>query len=92
MCTYFTVTSPVKASVKGPNSPWFTATQAVVYFDHPSHHVASHTVNIDFAVPDSTRGERVALELAPADARALIAALEQALDAAPPGLELSTGR
>ena len=34
-----------------PGEPWFHVTDATVYFDHPVHAMAEHTLNIDFADP-----------------------------------------
>ncbi len=83
MCTYLTVTAPVTASVKGPGTQWSRVQQAVVYFDHPAHATAEHTVNIDFAIPNAVAGERVALELTAQGARELVLAIQRVLDSAP---------
>ena len=86
MCTYATVTTPIDGSAKGPDGKWFHVTDATVYFDHPVHALAEHTLNID--LPRRARGPsaRVALELSAASARELVAAIEAALDSAPPGM------
>ena len=86
MCTYLTVRADVEGSVKGPSGPWVRAREAVVYFDHPSHALAEHTVNIDFPVPGAENGERVALELTAQGARELMQAITAVLESAPPGL------
>jgi len=86
VCTYATVHVPVDASAKGPAGTWFRAREAVVYFDHPSHAMAEHTVNIDFPLPGALNGERVALELTADGARDLMAAMAAVLNSAPPGL------
>ncbi len=83
MCTYATLTSPVTGSAKGPGSAWFHVTDATVYFDHPVHAMAEHTLNIDFAAPDRGPAPRVAVELTAASARGLVAAITAALDAVP---------
>jgi Family of unknown function (DUF6295) len=83
MCTYATVRTPVTGSAKGPASPWFAVTGATVYFDHPVHAMADHTLNIDFAAPECGPSARVAVELTAASARALVAAIESALASAP---------
>jgi hypothetical protein len=57
-------------------------TDATVYFDHPVHAAAEHTLNIDVADPSRGPGARVALELSAESARALVDAIEQALAAA----------
>ncbi len=85
MCTYLTVTSAVDGSAKGP-AGWFHVTQASVYFDHPVHAMAEHTLNIDLTDPDRDPTARVAVELTAASARQLVAAVQKALDAVPPEL------
>jgi len=82
MCTYATVQPQLTGSAKGPGSQWFRLADTTVYFDHPVHALAEHTLNIDFAVPTAT-GQRVALELTAASARELMAAIQAALDNAP---------
>ena len=52
MCTYATVQTERRAAAprarrrRGSTSP-----TATVYFDHPVHAMAEHTLNIDFADP-----------------------------------------
>jgi hypothetical protein len=87
MCTYATVQIPLQgSSAKGPGSSWFRATDATVYFDHPVHAMAEHTLNIDISDPAKGPGQRVALELTAQSARELAAAIEAALASAPAGL------
>lgn len=83
MCTYATVTTPVRGSAKGPNGTWMHVNAATVYFDHPVHAMAEHTVNIDLADPTRGPSARVAVELDAASARALVDAIQQALASAP---------
>jgi hypothetical protein len=83
MCTYATVRTPVEGSAKGPNGKWFHVTDATVYFDHPVHAMAEHTLNIDLADPSRGPAARVAVELTAASARELIAAVQAALESAP---------
>ncbi len=83
MCTYATVTAPVTGSAKGPNGRWFAVTDATVYFDHPVHAMAEHTLNVDIGAPAKGPAARVALELTAASARELVAAIQAALDSAP---------
>jgi hypothetical protein len=83
MCTYATTRTAVTGSAKGPNGNWFTVTNATVYFDHPVHAMAEHTLNIDIADPARGPAARVALELTADSARALAAAIHQGLAAAP---------
>jgi hypothetical protein len=86
MCTYATVHTELQGSAKGPESKWFRLTNGTVYFDHPVHAMAEHTLNIDFADPARGPGARVAVELTAASARELVTAIEAALASAPAAL------
>jgi hypothetical protein len=83
MCTYATARAAVTGSAKAPGGRWQPVTDAVVYFDHPVHAMADHTVNIDLTGPSFGPAERIALELPAASARALVQAIEAALASAP---------
>ncbi|HTU29768.1 MAG TPA: DUF6295 family protein [Solirubrobacteraceae bacterium] len=86
MCTYATVNVKLEGSAKGAGgvgSKWFHVTDGTVYFDHPVHAMADHTLNIDFADPSRGPGARVAVELTAASARELVSAIEAALASAP---------
>jgi hypothetical protein len=83
MCTYEAVRVAVDGSGKGPGGQWMHVTDATVYFDHPVHAMADHTLNIDLANPAGGPSARVAVELTAGSARALVAAIQEALDAAP---------
>ena len=85
MCTYLTEKVDLAGSGKGA-AGWFPLTEATVYFDHPQHAPADHTLNIDFRNPGKGPSARVAVELTAESARVLAAAIEAALAAAPPGL------
>ena len=85
MCTYITERITVSGSGKG-QAGWFHVTDASVYFDHPVHAQAEHTLNIDFLNPEAGPSARVAVELTAQSARALVKAIEATLEAAPPGL------
>ena len=85
MCTYNTEKIEVSGSGKGAGG-WFSLTDATVYFDHPVHAMADHTLNIDFLNPDRGPAARVAVELTADSARALAAAIEAALAAVPAAL------
>ena len=85
MCTYLTEKVDVEGSGKG-TAGWFGLTEASVYFDHPQHARAEHTLNIDFLNPEQGPSARVAVELTAESARALAAAIEATLAAVPPGL------
>jgi len=83
MCTYTTETARMDGSAKGPGGSWFHVTDATVYYDHPVHAMAAHTLNIDVADPSRGPGARVALELTAASARELAHAIEAALATVP---------
>ncbi len=83
MCTYTTIQAPITGSAKGPNGTWFRVTDAAVYFDHPVHAPAEHTLNIDLAAPAAGPSARVAVELTAQSARDLVAAINAALAAVP---------
>ncbi len=85
MCTYQTERVSVTGSGKGATG-WFSLSDATVYFDHPVHAMAEHTLNIDFINPGRGPSARVAVELTAASARALAAAIETALASVPAGL------
>ncbi|HEY4928472.1 MAG TPA: DUF6295 family protein [Acidimicrobiales bacterium] len=85
MCTYRTTTLEVEGSGKGA-AGWFPVTDASVYFDHPVHAPADHTLNVDLRNPSRDASARVAVELDPVSARALALAILEMLDSAPAGL------
>ena len=83
MCSYATVRTQLDGSAKGPGGSWFHVTDGTVYFDHPVHAMAEHTLNIDFADPAKGPAARVAVELTASSARELMSAIAAALDSAP---------
>ena len=85
MCTYQTEQIKVSGSGKGADG-WFGVTDASVYYDHPVHAPAEHTLNIDFRDPALGPSGRVAVELTAESARALAEAITSTLASAPPGL------
>jgi len=85
MCTYITNKVSTEGSGKGGDG-WFPLTETSVYFDHPVHASAEHTLNIDFRNPGEGAGARVAVELTAETARELAAAILRTLDQVPPGL------
>jgi hypothetical protein len=85
MCTYLTENIEVTGSGKGAGG-WFSLSQAIVYFDHPQHAPAEHTLNIDFLNPERGPSARVAVELTAQSALQLAKAIEAAVASAPPGL------
>lgn len=85
MCTYQTEQISITGSGKGA-SGWFGLTEATVYFDHPVHAMAEHTLNIDFRNPGRGPSARVAVELTAESARELARAIEAALASVPAAL------
>ncbi len=85
MCTYSTEHVSATGSGKGANG-WFRLSEVSVYFDHPAHAMADHTLNLDFINPAQGPSARVAVELTAQTARELARAIETALASAPPGL------
>ena len=85
MCTYLTETIKITGSGKGAEG-WFSVSDASVYFDHPVHAMAEHTLNIDFRNPARGPAARVAVELSAESARELARAILLTLDSAPPGM------
>jgi hypothetical protein len=85
MCTYTTEQRAISGSGKGATG-WFGLTTATVYYDHPVHAQAEHTLNIDFADPSRGPAARVAVELTAESALALVDAIRAALAAVPPEL------
>jgi hypothetical protein len=79
VCTYVTETLEISGSAKGPQG-WFRATDASVYFDHPQHALAEHTLNIDVRRPADGTAQRVALELTADSARSLAETILRVLD------------
>jgi hypothetical protein len=82
MCTYATAHVDLDGSAKGPEGGWFRVTRGTVYFDHPVHALAEHTLNIDFADPSRGASSRVAVELSEGSARELVTAIQIALSVA----------
>jgi hypothetical protein len=81
MCTYQSAKLELNGSGKGPGG-WFPISDATVYFDHPVHYPAEHSLNIDFLNLDDGPARRVAVELDPASARDLARAILEALEIA----------
>jgi Family of unknown function (DUF6295) len=81
MCSYVTEKTAVQGSGKGPHG-WFELSHASVYLDHPYFTPLEHTLNIDFIREDAGARARVAVELSPDSARALVRCIEAALAAA----------
>ncbi|HST49155.1 DUF6295 family protein [Jatrophihabitans sp.] len=81
MCTYNTEHAAITGSGKA-RSGWIALTEACVYYDHPVHAQAEHTLNIDLTGAGAP-GERIAVELTAASARELVATIERALSRVP---------
>ena len=77
MCTYQTERISLRGSAKARQG-WIKVTDATVYFDHPVHFPAGHALMIDVINPSMGPEARVALELDPASADAIILTLDQA--------------
>jgi len=82
MCTYSTEQAQITGSGKGRDG-WVPLSTATVYFDHPVHAQAAHTLNIDFADASAGPSGRIAVELTAASARELVDAIERALAGVP---------
>ena len=82
MCTYSTEQAQITGSGKGRDG-WVPLSTATVYFDHPVHAQAAHTLNIDFADASASPSGRIAVELTAASARELVDAIERALAGVP---------
>ena len=78
---------PGDPTAKGPNSEWFKVSEATVYFDHPVHAMADHTLNIDLRDDRNDPSQRVALELTATSAIALVGAINAALNEVPEELK-----
>ena len=85
MCTYQTTTFTLQGSGKGAGG-WFPLSDGSVYFDHPVHAPAEHTLNIDLLNPAEGPSARVAMELDPVSARSLAQAILATLEAVPSAL------
>lgn len=82
MCTYRTEKIDVEGSGKGAGG-WFSLENASVYFDHPVHAPAEHTLNIDFLNPGAGPAARVAVELDRSSAEELAHAILRTLESTP---------
>jgi hypothetical protein len=85
MCTYQTVKLDLVGSGKGTPT-WLPVTEATVYYDHPVHAQAGHTLNIDLRNPDRGPAARIAVELTAASALDLAHAILEALATVPADL------
>ena len=76
----------VSGSGKGPSPGWFPLKQANVTYDHPYHAPLDHSLNISFVNEDRGLSARVAVELTPESAMALVTAIESAQARRPEGV------
>ncbi len=67
---------------------WITLTEARVYYDHPFHTQADHTLNIDFVDENQGIDARVAVELDAASAMSLVEKILAALESGAAGHSL----
>ena len=74
----------IEGSGKGRGG-WFTLRQANVSYDHPFDAPMEHALNIDFVNEAQGPGARVAVELSPQSARALVATILAVLEEAEAG-------
>lgn len=84
MCTSIAKQVEIDGSGKG-NQGWFKVQAAYVTFDHPFHAPLDHALNIDFVNPSQGPSARVAVELTPEAARALISTIQDVLATAEAG-------
>lgn len=84
MCTMITTQVKISGSGKGI-SGWFDLREANVGYDHPFHIPLEHALTIDFVNEAEGPGARVAVELTPESARALVQAIQVALEKAESG-------
>lgn len=78
MCTYVVEQAAIVGSAKGPRG-WMRVDRANVSYDHPYHVPLEHALTIDFVDASGGPGDRVAVELSAASARALATAIHAAL-------------
>jgi hypothetical protein len=78
MCTYETYSVEISGSGKGPTG-WMSLSTATVYYDHPVHAFAEHTLNVDLTAHQQGPAARVAVELTAESAVRLISTLADAL-------------
>jgi hypothetical protein len=81
VCTGIWHTSAIAGTGRGPRG-WFPVNQATVAFDHATHGPTEHALLLDFANYDLGTDARVALEMDLASGRALVVALQRAIEAA----------
>ena len=76
MCTNIVAPTAIRGAGRGERG-WFKMNTALVSYDHPIEMRDEHALNIDFL--SEVVGERVAVEMDATSARALAAAITEAL-------------
>jgi hypothetical protein len=84
MCTMIAEQVAVDGSGKGREG-WFPLGQVTVSYDHPFDAPMEHALNLDFVNEALGPGARVAVELSPEAARALVATIQSVLEEAEAG-------
>lgn len=84
MCTMIATQVQIDGSGKGAGG-WFVLREANVSYDHPFDAPLEHALNIDFVNEALGPGARVAVELSPEAARALVATITAVLERAEAG-------
>lgn len=78
MCSYIVEKIALTGSAKG-QAGWLSIDTANVYFDHPFHASLDHALGIDFLNEKDGARERIAIEISAESARALVVAIQAAL-------------
>jgi hypothetical protein len=81
MCTSIVEIAPAEGMAKSAEG-WFPLTHSVVAYDHARHAVLADVITLDFVNSELPPGARAAVELTLEAAKALNAALAQAIAAA----------
>ena len=81
MCTMIAMSADITGMGRGEKG-WFRVNQAVVGFDHTTHFENEHALLLDFVNYEIGTDARVALELDIQSGKALIAKLQEAIEAA----------
>ncbi len=79
MCTNIVVKTELAGWGKG-NEGWFDLNKLSIAYDHPYHAPLEYAISLDFLNESAGPSARVAVELTPDSAKALILALQAALD------------
>ena len=79
MCSWITHQAAITAHGRGVTE-WIKLTKASVAYDHPASAPLDHALIIDFLDDAAGPAARVSVELSAASARALVAAVQAALD------------